>query len=532
MPVCEGPPHGTCPHECDSPDVQFGKGDLFLCTNCRDIRFPDHPGSSASTEPPVTRAKSQNGMLHTGELTVVLPEIDSTKYETSTSRHCTVTCKHDRKERKEMLRCCTCMVWYHLDCLCISKAEAKGFWTCLECRLLPKKVLAMYNTLQTITDTVVQLQTNMSTIMNTNTELEKRITEKDNKCSELINTVSDLRTTNAKLITELAQARWTQFRMNDSTTEPKTVLVGSSVIRDIDEKKLSNTKVVCCPGALITTLNANTNSLPSDGNYDKAILVGGGNDCSNNRNTADILDQYQKLVISAKNKAKRVVVVSICPRGDKETQQRIDIVNAGLQGLCADMDCTYKDSTEFLKLNDGSINEGYYMDDLVHLTYKGQNKLAQMMDLKPQNTQVSYNVISYARKNAARNGETPANQAQMKHRKLRQTITPISTPHSYNPQNSWHGVSYPQQGKYGDTESDLHLGSRRNIQRDMGRDERRSDARTHRADANISGPHEPCTNCGEQNHNVKRCRFSYQLDCRLCGQYGHKAKHHDQYESY
>ena len=41
--------------------------------------------------------------------------------------HCTHDRKHGRKEIKDIVRCCTCMCWYHMDYLNVTKIEAKGF---------------------------------------------------------------------------------------------------------------------------------------------------------------------------------------------------------------------------------------------------------------------------------------------------------------------------------------------------------------------------------------------------------------------
>ena len=160
------------------------------------------------------------------------------------------------------------------------------------------------------------------------------------------------------------------------------MLVGSSLIRDIDERKLTNTKVLCCRGAHITDLTSKVQDLKDDDKFDRAVLVGGGNDCSSlDADVSSLLDNYRYLIEVTKAKAYDVTVSSVCPRGEEDAQQNIDALNAGLQGLCSDLGCHYKDNTSFLTLSDGSINEGYFVSDKVHLTYKGQSKLAQNLGL-------------------------------------------------------------------------------------------------------------------------------------------------------
>ena len=73
------------------------------------------------------------------------------------------------------------------------------------------------------------------------------------------------------------------------------------------------------------------------------------------------------MINATKCKANMVTVSSVCPQGDND--------------LCADLSCTYADTTKFLKLSDGTLNETYYRDDHIHLTLKGQNKLATKLEL-------------------------------------------------------------------------------------------------------------------------------------------------------
>ena len=82
------------------------------------------------------------------------------------------------------------------------------------------------------------------------------------------------------------------------------------------------------------------------------------------------------------------------------------IFTADVQGLCDDLGCAYADTSEIVKLRDGTMNESYYMNDLIHLTYKGQNKIAQKLRLNPLDNTTPYSVVSKrrrTRKNSALN---------------------------------------------------------------------------------------------------------------------------------
>ncbi len=101
---------------------------------------------------------------------------------------------------------------------------------------------------------------------------------------------------------------------------------------------------------------------------------------------SDIVDRYKSLVTLCKLKASTVTVSSVCPRissicseiPNAEVAARIDAVNAGLQVMCGEENVTSVDNAPSFHLKDDSINEAYYLDDGIHLTYKATDKLERI----------------------------------------------------------------------------------------------------------------------------------------------------------
>jgi len=123
--------------------------------------------------------------------------------------------------------------------------------------------------------------------------------------------------------------------------------------------------------------------------YQNVVLVGAGNVCSDTKDDTIVINSFKNLISAAKLKHASVKVASICPRGDPEIPDYIDNVDTAVQGMCLDLSCTYWDSTDILKLYDRAINEGFYL-----LTYKGQNKVAKKLELRPAQTYIPYNVVT------------------------------------------------------------------------------------------------------------------------------------------
>ena len=119
--------------------------------------------------------------------------------------------------------------------------------------------------------------------------------------------------------------------------------------------------------------------------YQNVVLVGADNVCSDTKDATIVINSFNNLIRVDKLKPASVTVASIYPRGDPEIPDYIDNVDTAVQGMCLDLSCTYWDSTDILKLYDGAINVGFYL-----LTYKGQNKVAKKLELRPAQTYIPY----------------------------------------------------------------------------------------------------------------------------------------------
>ena len=70
------------------------------------------------------------------------------------SEVCIPSCKK-RNKQLDMVRCCLCMVWYHVEC--VHETDTKGVWNCTTCRTLPSLV-------QRLVDSLSSLKEELSTL--------------------------------------------------------------------------------------------------------------------------------------------------------------------------------------------------------------------------------------------------------------------------------------------------------------------------------------------------------------------------------
>ena len=147
-------------------------------------------------------------------------------------------------------------------------------------------------------------------------ELSSTLSSQNTQLSNAIKEIGSLRCTIAELNSKLEAQTWQGFRSKPK--DKPTLVVGSSIMRDISEARLKDTELVCIPGGLISDVTAELSKRQSD-KYGRIVLVAGGNDCNprdsaNRREPRAIVDQYKSLVNLCKTKSQSVTVSSICPR--------------------------------------------------------------------------------------------------------------------------------------------------------------------------------------------------------------------------
>ncbi len=300
---------------------------------------------------------------------------------------CIAECKHKRKAAGDMIRCCLCACWFHEDCVGITSESERGVWPCPDCRLLSSRVSSLTAAVNKLTEIAENLSTKLNEMETTRSEDTRRLMEKTELLvsgnTELKAQVGDVNGV-AKTIAENTaklQAAPTEDK------EPPCLVIGDSMVKDLAESKLENTRVIYKRDGRITDVAEKVRNLQ---HRQKSItLVVGVNDCSGNECQAtDIVESYGRLMDVAKEKAQQVTVSSIPPRLNTDAMEKIRAVNAGLVATCRDRGVTYADNDPYFTFPDGSVNEGYVESDGIHLTRSGLNRLARTTRLQMKDANV------------------------------------------------------------------------------------------------------------------------------------------------
>ena len=244
---------------------------------------------------------------------------------------------------------------------------------------MPSQVRDLTSSVDVLTGLVKSLVSSLDDLKLQQQQLERSLSEKEETCQKLSVENAQLRQRVADVAASSSDERWRQFPRAHGTA-----ILGSSIVRDIDQNKLVATKCICMPGGHIKDIHTKLDQFPPDNKLHRVVLVVGGNDCDGRPDTpiTDILAEYKDLVEGAKSIAATVTVSSVCPRKKSpETSDRIDAINAGLQGLCDDLHVDFVNHTPSFKLQDGTFNDGFLLPDGVHLTKAATNKLVANLRL-------------------------------------------------------------------------------------------------------------------------------------------------------
>ena len=366
------------------------------------------------------------------------------------------TCKFDRKEgASSMIRCSSCMVWFHNKCM-EEPEQLEGFWSCYSCRKMSTRISKLETTVEKLTTMV--------------DEVLKVLSEKHDEFNSNIQnaekTITDLRKENVELTKKMSISYAKMVQNNTSNLEKKDLVVSNSILRSIDCAKLEKTDVRTLNNSTINDAKETMTTMKRQ--FKKTTLVVGRNDVDKSPVpiAADVVKNYDELICMAQSRSEDVVVCSITPHMNMSemTSDVMEQVNSGLLSLCAEKEnVSFIDVTSMFKLEDGSFNDGFICEDGVHLTKRGVNKLAKLLELRVINKSVG-------------------------------CVTEFQQSGTQDHDGEW-------------------ITKKRRVQ----------NYRNNNNSPGVDNRHY-CYKCGENNHSKKDCHFPGSVNCNKCNKTGHKAK--------
>ena len=177
-----------------------------------------------------------------------------------------------------------------------------------------------------------------------------------------------------------------------------SLLLGTSLLRNVDQSKLHNCEVIAKGGASVSKLQEVLNTLPDDKRFNELIIVAGSIDIES-KSTDDIITDYIALTVIASQKAEKISICSILPRTDKDLTAEASKLNEELKKSCCDIGHNFLEIEDAFYLRNGNVNSACLLPDGLHLTNHGVDSLINSCKIAlKQNVKSAFSEQCYANK--------------------------------------------------------------------------------------------------------------------------------------
>ena len=158
----------------------------------------------------------------------------------------------------------------------------------------------------------------------------------------------------------------------------RTLLIGSSIIKDVKSRDLKDTDVRSHSGAKINTIRHHIRNMDLTP-YTRIVFQVGGNDYSSRRTLSQIEEDYCALIQETREKTNWETEISISglpPRPDVHVQP----VNILLRDICTVRNAIFIGQRRYFVNDYGRVDISLYRKDGLHLNKRGTECLLRNMD--------------------------------------------------------------------------------------------------------------------------------------------------------
>ena len=241
----------------------------------------------------------------------------------------------------------------------------------------------------------------------------------------------------------------------------------------------------------------------------QTIVVGGNQIGENCDKVEDTVKDVRHTVKIAQQLAPEVDICELPPRiNSKAVTQAVAALNMGLQEMAMESGCNFVSTKEVFTLANGNPNDGYILNDGIHLNARGSTKLVECLQiptLEQANRKVT-RMAGYRRpSDLFPNGKLSFAQIakQQNKQQIKKYKKPMTKLQSTKPAIIVHHKEK----------------------------ERVEQTKRHRGNTENNSRPEPmckedglCSYCGEPGHRYKECRHPGPVVCRSCQKPTHKEK--------
>lgn len=272
-------------------------------------------------------------------------------------KHCNDSKCLNINDAKNNGQCLICHKLYHYTC---AGVKTKTVFTCNECAQTVLSIKHMNDTLNVILAQVQSIASECKNLRNENEVLKNKL---------LKHNAMEIKSNEDGLL------------MKDNDT--KHLVITDSILRDVDESKLQDTKFEVVADARVATITDNLVNYHGK-SFESVTYHVATNDLTDIKDDperiTEVIDKYKVLISDTKALTNTVIVSSVCPRMD-EVAEMIDPFNSALKVLCDDEAVDFIDNTPSFTLSNGDTNDGYIWRNGPYLTKPGVNCVAKNIRL-------------------------------------------------------------------------------------------------------------------------------------------------------
>ena len=173
-------------------------------------------------------------------------------------------------------------------------------------------------------------------------------------------------------------------QMDIKIAQKDDLVIGSSIIRDLDETLYNTTKVIAKSGATPENLTSVLKAFAEEGKaFKKITIVAGGNQLQDEpTNVSNTTDSMRLTVAGAKEIGEAVAICELPPRlNSAKATEAIQSFNIELRTLAEETESELIETANAFHLANGQPNDGYMDRDSVHLNIRGAQKLVECLKI-------------------------------------------------------------------------------------------------------------------------------------------------------
>lgn len=217
------------------------------------------------------------------------------------------------------------------------------------------------------------------------------------KMTEEAKTEKEMRVRVEEELRQVKQRVTDQEKPDTPTAPPKpSLLLGTSLLRNVDSSSLDNFEMVAKGGASLEELHVALNKLSEDKSYSNIVIVGGSVDLET-KTQNEIVDDFKAVMCSASLRSDKMTVCGIVPRNDKkDLNVKRTEVNEELKKACDAENQTFVNVDDTFLLQNGTVNAAQLVQDGLHLSKSGVDSLLEQCSIKlKDNVTSAYTATRY-----------------------------------------------------------------------------------------------------------------------------------------